>query len=163
MRPLYGKGRGVSHCATRHRIVSLPVKRWKSRSNHRRFRRMSDKNPVNPPAPASRAPTVMPLLAGFPPTLVGFRTSTPIKEPPLATKGPSKAHVTIAAELCKGCELCVLACPSGNLTLSDQLNRNGYHPVVFTYEGSRGPCSACGICYWVCPDFSISEIRRIRQ
>jgi 2-oxoglutarate ferredoxin oxidoreductase subunit delta len=124
---------------------------------------MREKSPVNPNLPTLPTSPALPLLAGFPPTLVGFRTHNPVKQPPLVTKGPSKAHVTIAAELCKGCELCVLACPSGNLALSDQLNRNGYHPVVFTYEGTRGPCSACGICYWVCPDFSISEIRRIRQ
>ena len=122
---------------------------------------MSDKSP-SPPIQGPIPPIGIPLIAGFPSKVVGFTTGAPVKEPPLLTKGPSKAHVSIAAELCKGCELCVLACPSGNLSLSDQLNRNGYHPVVFTYEGSRGPCSACGICYWVCPDFSISEIRRTR-
>lgn len=125
-------------------------------------RDMSDKT-LNPPLQRSSSPTGVPLVTGFPTKIVGFTTGSPVKEPPLLTKGPSKAHVTIVSELCKGCELCVLACPSGNLRLSDQLNRNGYHPVEFSYEGTRGPCSACGICYWVCPDFSISEIRRIRQ
>ena len=72
-----------------------------------------------------------------------------------------KALVTILSEYCKGCELCVRACPTGNLTLSDQLNRKGYHPAVFKYEGVRGPCSACGICYWVCPDMAISKIGRL--
>jgi 2-oxoglutarate ferredoxin oxidoreductase subunit delta len=124
---------------------------------------MNEKNPLSStPLSFPTSPT-MPIMAGFPLRVVGFKTNSPVKEPPLATKPLSKAHVTIAAELCKGCELCVLACPIGNLSLSDRLNRNGYHPVVFTYEGTRGPCSACGICYWVCPDFSISEIRRIRQ
>ena len=74
-----------------------------------------------------------------------------------------KAWVTIAPELCKGCELCVYACPSGNLTLSSGLNAKGYHPAVFAYQGERGSCTACGICYWVCPDMAVSEIRRLRQ
>ncbi len=75
----------------------------------------------------------------------------------------SKALVVIAPELCKGCELCIYACPSGNLILSNSLNRKGYHPVVFSYEGARGPCSACGLCYWVCPDLAVSEVRRLKQ
>ncbi len=123
---------------------------------------MSDRT-LKPRFQGSPYPAGIPLVMGRPTRVVGFTTGTPVKEPPLLTKGPAKVHVTIASELCKGCELCVLACPSGNLSLSDQLNRNGYHPAVFKYEGSHGPCSACGICYWVCPDFSISEIRRIRQ
>ena len=124
---------------------------------------MNEKNPLSSTPLSLPTSLTMPILAGFPPRVVGFKTSSPVKEPPLATKGLSKAHVTISTELCKGCELCVLACPTGNLSLSDLLNRNGYHPVIFTYEGTSGPCSACGICYWVCPDFSISEIRRIRH
>jgi 2-oxoglutarate ferredoxin oxidoreductase subunit delta len=76
---------------------------------------------------------------------------------------PPKATVTVIPELCKGCELCVYACPSGNLTLSSGLNSKGYHPAVFNYNGTRGPCTACGICYWVCPDFAISEVKRLKQ
>lgn len=70
-----------------------------------------------------------------------------------------KAQVIILEDQCKGCELCVVACPLGNLALSDQLNRNGYHPVVWNYIGTKGPCNACAICYWVCPDFAITEIK----
>ncbi len=72
-----------------------------------------------------------------------------------------KSLVTVLSEYCKGCELCVHACPTGNLSLSDQLNRKGYHPAVFTFEGTHGPCSACGICYWVCPDMAISKVGRL--
>ena len=79
------------------------------------------------------------------------------------TPSKPKALVTIIPELCKGCELCIYACPSGNLTLSSGFNGKGYHPAVFTYNGKRGPCTACGICYWVCPDMAISEIRRLKQ
>jgi len=124
--------------------------------------KMSNRTPIIP-LPTIPAHPTMPLMAGFPPKIVCFIASSPAKHPPVSeTKMPSKVLVNIAVELCKGCELCVFACPSGNLVLSDQLNRSGYHPAVFSYEGTRGPCSGCGICYWVCPDFSISEIRRLK-
>ena len=77
--------------------------------------------------------------------------------------GPPKALVLVVPELCKGCELCVYACPSGNLVLSHSLNKKGYHPAIFSYEGTQGPCTACGICYWVCPDLAIWEVRRLKK
>jgi NAD-dependent dihydropyrimidine dehydrogenase PreA subunit len=57
----------------------------------------------------------------------------------------------------------VAACPQKNLKLSTTLNRIGYHPVEFSYLGEKGECSACGICYWVCPDFAISEVRSLKE
>jgi len=70
-----------------------------------------------------------------------------------------RASVSVLGERCKACELCVVACPSGNLKISSKLNRAGFHPVEFTYQGTKGECTGCAICYWVCPDFAISEIR----
>jgi 2-oxoglutarate ferredoxin oxidoreductase subunit delta len=70
-----------------------------------------------------------------------------------------RAFVKVLEERCKACEMCVVSCPSGNLKLSSELNRAGFHPVEFTYRGSRGECTGCGVCYWVCPDFAISEIQ----
>lgn len=78
-------------------------------------------------------------------------------------KGDPKNLVNVIADLCKGCELCVHACPSQNLSMSPGLNAKGYHPAVFSYEGKKGPCTACGICYWICPDMAISEIKRVKQ
>lgn len=69
-----------------------------------------------------------------------------------------RAFVEVLPELCKGCELCVVVCPQGNLALSAELNKMGYHPVEFHYRGSKGPCTACGICYWACPDGAIHAI-----
>lgn len=71
--------------------------------------------------------------------------------------------VVVDAEKCKGCDLCVVSCPEKNLKLSTSLNRGGYHPAVFSFHGDRGDCTACGICYWVCPDFAIAEIRTLKK
>jgi 2-oxoglutarate ferredoxin oxidoreductase subunit delta len=72
----------------------------------------------------------------------------------------TKARVEINEAKCKGCEICVVSCPFGNLSIDKtRFNRNGYHPVVWKYEGSRGNCTACSICYYVCPDYAIQEIK----
>ncbi len=52
------------------------------------------------------------------------------------------------SEECKGCGLCVEACPPKVLHLSPALNRYGYHPVVYRGDG----CTACGICFFACPE-----------
>jgi len=70
--------------------------------------------------------------------------------------------VVVDAEKCKGCEICIVSCPEGNLKISSALNRNGFHPVTFSYQGERGKCTGCGICYWVCPDFAVAEVRSLK-
>ena len=39
------------------------------------------------------------------------------------------AKVTFDKDLCKGCGLCVKACPKKIVALSDELNKRGYHPA----------------------------------
>lgn len=64
---------------------------------------------------------------------------------------------SIREERCKGCELCVTACPKQLLQLSmDKLNAKGYHPVSMTDPSS---CIACGSCYRTCPDTVIAIIK----
>ncbi|MCX6144332.1 MAG: 4Fe-4S binding protein, partial [Ignavibacteriales bacterium] len=41
-----------------------------------------------------------------------------------------RGKVTIAEEICKGCELCITACPQDSLGLSDKINLKGYRYVV---------------------------------
>jgi 2-oxoglutarate ferredoxin oxidoreductase subunit delta len=72
---------------------------------------------------------------------------------------PPRVAVTISEERCKACELCVVTCPQGNLTLSKKLNHAGFHPAEFSYQGSKGECTGCAICYWVCPDYAIREVQ----
>jgi len=60
------------------------------------------------------------------------------------------APIDIATDRCKGCGLCVEACPKHVLELDDDLvNALGYHPVHL--EDPAG-CTSCVICARVCPD-----------
>ena len=49
---------------------------------------------------------------------------------------------------CKGCGLCVIACPKKVLIVSEKLNEKGYHFSEYIGEG----CIGCGICFYACPE-----------
>jgi 2-oxoglutarate ferredoxin oxidoreductase subunit delta len=58
---------------------------------------------------------------------------------------------------CKGCELCVAACPQNVLALDmERLTPKGYHPAHLIAEG----CTGCNICAIVCPDAAITVYRQ---
>ena len=59
-----------------------------------------------------------------------------------------RGDIQIAAHLCKGCCLCVAACPPGVLSQSRFLNRQGYYAISYSGTG----CTGCGICFYVCPE-----------
>ena len=64
------------------------------------------------------------------------------------------ASVTINAELCKGCSLCVSACPKKIIALDDQsFNARGFHPARVVDEPA---CIACAFCAIMCPDTVIT-------
>jgi ferredoxin len=68
--------------------------------------------------------------------------------PPAAAK-PPRATVVVHEDLCKGCALCVQACPQHLLEIChDHVNRLGYYPVRFL----AGGCSGCGVCFYACPE-----------
>lgn len=62
-------------------------------------------------------------------------------------------RVTFNVDLCKGCGLCVSACPKKILELdSESLNKKGYHPAKITNQDA---CIACAMCAAMCPDVVI--------
>ncbi|MGN0453306.1 MAG: 4Fe-4S binding protein [Ruminococcus sp.] len=63
------------------------------------------------------------------------------------------AKVTFDKILCKGCGLCVGACPKGIVALSDEINQKGYHPAMVTDEEK---CIGCAFCATMCPDCVIT-------
>ena len=61
---------------------------------------------------------------------------------------PDRGRVAVAEEECKGCGLCVAACPPKAMQLSERLNAHGYHPAFYLERG----CTGCGICFFACPE-----------
>ena len=60
--------------------------------------------------------------------------------------------IHILKDRCKGCAVCVEVCHTEVLSLSEDLNADGYpYPVVI--DPNR--CLLCGMCEMFCPDFAI--------
>jgi len=77
----------------------------------------------------------------------------------MSTNGkPDRGMVEMNPEECKGCGLCVEACPPKVLLLADHLNHYGYHPVEYLGAG----CTGCGICFYVCPEPGGIKVLRLK-
>lgn len=62
--------------------------------------------------------------------------------------------LTIDYEKCKGCSMCVVACPKKILEIdSKRLNLKGYNPVEII---DRSKCISCAMCATMCPDCVIT-------
>jgi 2-oxoglutarate ferredoxin oxidoreductase subunit delta len=59
-------------------------------------------------------------------------------------------------ERCKGCGLCVTACPKGILKVSKRINRSGY-PVAEIEQMEA--CTGCTFCAEMCPDVVITVFK----
>ncbi len=71
-----------------------------------------------------------------------------------------KGWIEVSDLYCKGCELCVFACPQNVIILDmERLTPKGYHPAKLHTEG----CTGCNICAIVCPDAAITVYREKRQ
>ena len=61
----------------------------------------------------------------------------------------TRGTVVIDVEACKGCDLCIDACPPRVLVMTDdEVNGRGYR-----YPQLRPGCTGCRACAQICPDF----------
>lgn len=67
----------------------------------------------------------------------------------------ARGTVHFDIDTCKGCELCIDACPQESLVLSTGINKQGYHYAVLIKDN----CTGCVNCALVCPDAVITVYR----
>ncbi len=70
-----------------------------------------------------------------------------------------KGDIVIKIEECKGCELCLAACPKNVLAMSDDINSKGFHYVTKV----NSECTGCANCAVICPDAVITVYRGKKQ
>ena len=66
-----------------------------------------------------------------------------------------KGAIVVDAEKCKGCEVCLGACPEAVICMTKAVNGKGYHYA----EMSNDNCTGCMNCAIVCPDGVITVYR----
>lgn len=66
------------------------------------------------------------------------------------------AMIKFRRERCKGCGLCVMACPKNLLIVSSKINRSGY-PVARIDDMES--CTGCALCAEMCPDVVITVFK----
>ncbi len=64
--------------------------------------------------------------------------------------------VVVDVERCKGCGLCISACPQKVLAFSGTLNKSGYDVV---YMQAPDACVGCAFCALTCPDIALAVYR----
>ncbi|HID64653.1 MAG TPA: 4Fe-4S dicluster domain-containing protein [Anaerolineae bacterium] len=68
------------------------------------------------------------------------------------------SRIVIDETRCKGCELCTIVCPQGDLVqMATHFNAKGYRPSTFVDPGGR--CKGCALCALMCPDVAITVYR----
>ncbi|WP_424245344.1 2-oxoglutarate ferredoxin oxidoreductase subunit delta [Elusimicrobium posterum] len=64
--------------------------------------------------------------------------------------------IEVDENLCKGCYLCIKACPKKCLGKSKNFSKTGYFPAEMTDQPA---CIGCSMCYMVCPDLAITVFK----
>jgi len=66
-------------------------------------------------------------------------------------------RIVVDKERCKGCGVCIPACPFDVIELSENVNSKGYH---YAYMKNPEACTGCVNCALVCPDVAIQVYRK---
>jgi 2-oxoglutarate ferredoxin oxidoreductase subunit delta len=59
---------------------------------------------------------------------------------------------------CKGCGLCIEACPPKVIRLTEGMNPYGYRTAMYAGAG----CTGCGVCFLVCPEPGAVTVLRLK-
>lgn len=68
-----------------------------------------------------------------------------------------KGTIIVDVERCKGCGICVPACPTDTLALAVQVNGKGYS---YSYMANPDNCIGCANCAVMCPDSCITVYKQ---
>lgn len=71
----------------------------------------------------------------------------------------ARGDIIINVEKCKGCEICIEACPEDVIAMSKEVNNKGYLFAVKITD----TCTGCTNCALVCPDAVITVFREVKQ
>jgi 2-oxoglutarate ferredoxin oxidoreductase subunit delta len=71
---------------------------------------------------------------------------------------PQKGYVEVSKEECKGCNLCVISCPTDCLALNTS-DTNSYS-LHYAYLAKPDDCIACLNCAVICPDAAIKVYKK---
>ena len=74
----------------------------------------------------------------------------------IVTMSKVKGAIVVDTTRCKGCALCVEACPKDGIMLAKKVNVHGYPYVEVVHADDCIGCASCGI---VCPDGCITVYR----
>ena len=67
-----------------------------------------------------------------------------------------KGAIVVDIDRCKGCELCIVSCPTDVLLMTHEVNGKGYH---YAYMENPDNCTGCSNCGIMCPDGAITVYR----
>ena len=68
-----------------------------------------------------------------------------------------RGSIRVDTAECKGCGLCIEACPPKVIALSERLNHYGYRTATYADSG----CTGCGICFLACPEPGALTVLRL--